>query len=557
MKKRSNFSIMWKLSGLVKPLMGYMLLAIFMGLLGHLCAAFITVLGGYGLLRVLDFPVSLSMAVIFVCLIVFAIARGLLRYGEQACNHYIAFKLLALIRDKVFQALRKLCPAKLEGRDKGDLISVITSDIELLEVFYAHTISPIAIAVTFSAVMCLYIGHFHGLLAGIALLAYVVVGAVIPLWISKRSGEVGMAYRSKAGELSGFVLGSLRGLSETLQYGGGAKRLAEMNAKSDDLSADENKMKALTGQNMALTNTVVLCFDLLMLFASARLCIKGDISFDGVVLATLALMGSFGPVIALANLGSTLQNTFAAGERVLDILEEVPLVHEIEDGQSPAYDGASLEDVDFAYEEEQILNGVNLKVEKGSVVGIVGKSGCGKSTMLKLLMRFWQADGGKVAVSGTDVNQINTASLRDMESYMTQETHLFHDSIRNNIRIAKLDATDVEIEEACKKASIHDFICSLPKGYDTPVGELGDTLSGGEKQRIGLARVFLHDAPLMLLDEPTSNLDSLNEGMILKSIDEAKKDKTVILVSHRKSTMGVCDVIHTMDDLSAEGGRVS
>lgn len=557
MKKRTNLQIMLKLVGLVKPLLGYMILAITMGLAGHLCATFITILGGYALLKMLHFSIAVSFIALFVLVIVFAIARGLLRYGEQACNHFIAFKLLALIRDKVFQALRKLCPAKLDGRDKGNLISVITSDIELLEVFYAHTISPAAIAFLFSLVMFFFIGSFHPVLAIIALAAYIVVGIAIPLYISKRCGSEGILFRSKSGELSGFVLGSLRGLAETIQYGGGKDRLAKMNAQTDSLSKHEKKMKDFTGQNTAITNTVILLFDLMMLFGSAMLCGSGQIGFDGVLIPTIALMGSLGPVIALANLGSTLQNTFAAGDRVIDILEESPVVEEIADGKEVAFESADVEHVTFAYDSEEILSDVSLHAKKDSVIGIVGKSGCGKSTLLKLLMRFWETDKGSVKISGTNVNEINTVNLRGMESFMTQETHLFHDSIENNLRIAKLDATHEEIVEACKKAAIHTFIESLPNGYDTQVGELGDTLSGGEKQRIGLARAFLHNAPMMLLDEPTSNLDSLNEGMILKALHEEKKGKTIILVSHRESTMRIADEVYSMAQISANGGRKS
>ena len=459
---------------------------------------------------------------------------------------------MALIRDKVFQALRKLCPAKLEGKDKGDLISVITSDIELLEVFYAHTISPIAIAFLFCIILCVFIGSYHPVLGGIALAAYITVGGIVPLVTSRLSGDDGIRFRTKSGNLSAFVLDSLRGLSETLQYGQGAKRLDEMNAQTDALSVDEESMKRTAGRNQAVTNTIILIFDLVMLFTAAIMYQNGQIAFIGVLIPTIALMSSFGPVVALANLGSTLQNTFAAGNRVLDILEETPAVEEIQGKKESTFTGASAQNVTFAYGDETILEDVSVDIPQGSIIGIVGRSGSGKSTLLKLLMRFWKVQKGTVAISGTSVDEINTSNLRDMESFVTQETHLFHDSIRNNLRIAKLDATDEEIQNACKKASVHDFIMSLPQGYDTPVGELGDTLSGGERQRIGLARAFLHDAPLMLLDEPTSNLDSLNEAVILKSLREEKKDKTVVLVSHRQSTMRIVDRVY-----SVEHGRMS
>lgn len=547
MKKRSGFRVMTRLIGLVKPLAGFMVLAIIMGLIGHLAAAFITIFGGYAVADILCLDAPFSLTVIFICVCVFALVRGVLRYAEQACNHFIAFKLLALLRDKVFRALRRLCPAKLEGRDKGNLISVITSDIELLEVFYAHTISPVAIAFLFSVILCLFIGSYHVILGLIALGAFITVGVVIPILTSRFSGDDGIRFRTGSGELSGFVLDSLRGLSETLQYGQGKQRLCEMNDRTDALSVDEKRMKRTAGRNQAVTNTVILIFDLAMLFASAMLYQNGQVEFVGVLISTIALMSSFGPVVALANLGSTLQNTFAAGNRVLDILDETPVVEEISGREEISFRGASAEDVTFAYGEETILDHISVDIPQGSVIGVAGRSGSGKSTLLKLFMRFWKAQKGSLKLSGTDVNDINTRNLRDMESFVTQETHLFHDSIRNNLRIAKLSATDEEIKAACKKASVHDFIMTLPQGYDTPVGELGDTLSGGERQRLGLARAFLHDSDLLLLDEPTSNLDSLNEAVILRSLKEEKENRTVVLVSHRQSTMRIVDKVYSVE----------
>ena len=595
MKRRSGFTVMARLVGLVKPLTGYMILAVLMGFIGHLCAAFITILGGYAVLNALGFSTTVSVKTVFICVLLFALLRAVLRYAEQGCNHFIAFKLLAMIRDKVFQALRKLCPAKLEGRDKGDLISLITSDIELLEVFYAHSISPVAIAFLFTVVMSLFIGDFHPALGLLALLAYLSVGIIIPLVTSRLSGtgaargesstgtvetegvrksqpaatvetegvrkgqaagsaagNAAMEFRVRSGELSSFVLDSLRGLSETIQYGQGEARLAEMNVRTDALSGDEKRMKRISGRNMAATNTAILFFDLCMLFAGAMLYQRGRVDFSGVLIPSIAMFASFGPVIALANLGSTLQSTFAAGNRVLDILDEKPVTEEITDGiaidgKNAAFGGARAEKVRFSYGNEVILEDLSLVFRPGRITGVMGRSGSGKSTLLKLLMRFWKTDSGKISISGREIDSINTASLRNCESFVTQETHLFHDSIRNNLRIAKLDATEEEIEAACRKASVHDFIMTLPQGYDTPVGELGDTLSGGERQRLGLARAFLHDAPFLLLDEPTSNLDSLNEGVILKSLCEEGEDRTVVLVSHRQSTMRIADTVYTVE----------
>ncbi len=550
--KRNGLTVMARLIGLVKPMTGYMILAIAMGLLGHLCASFITILGGYSILNMMGLSQSLSLAVIFVTVVILAALRAILRYGEQTCNHFIAFNLLAILRDKVFRALRRLAPAKLEGRDKGDLISVITSDIELLEVFYAHTISPIGIWMLFTACMCVFIGSIHPVLGILALLSYLVIGAGIPFLISSQSGEAGIHFRNKAGNLSAFVLDSLRGLGEIQQYHAGQARLEEIRHRSNALSADEEQLKKMSGRNTAVTNTVILLFDLGMLLSAAMLYKAGAIGVDGVLLSTLALFASFGPSVALATLGSTLQNTFAAGNRVLDILEENPMVEDVSGKSEIEFHGAAAEQVRFRYGEELILDGLSLDISEKEIVGIVGRSGSGKSTLLKLFMRFWQSQHGKILISGRDVNDINTENLRNMESYVTQETVLFHDSIRNNLKIAKLNATEAEIISACKKASVHDFILALPNGYDTPVGELGDTLSGGERQRIGLARAFLHDAPFMLLDEPTSNLDSLNEAVILRALKEEKENRTILLVSHRESTMRIANRVY-----SVENGRMS
>lgn len=552
MKKRSNLSIMLRLITLVKPLAGYMTAAVAMGVAGFLCAQFITILGGYAMLDVLKLHARISISAIFVLVLVLAVLRAVLKYGEQSCNHFIAFKLLAIIRDHVFKALRKLCPAKLEGRDKGDLISVITSDIELLEVFYAHTISPVCIAFIMSMIMSIFIGSYSGLLGVIATVAYIAVGVFVPVMISKKSGTLGEDFRRQSGQLSGYVLESLRGLDEEIQYSYGEKRLDDLKLRTDSLSLKQEKMSVNVGFNTAITNSVILIFDIIMLVTSVSLYRSGAVGLEGVIIPLVALMSSFGPVVALANLGTTLQNTLASGGRVLDILDESPVTEEITEGRDITFSGARAENVTFSYGEEKILDGLSLDMKKGKITGIIGRSGSGKSTLLKLFMRFWKTQWGRIAISDEDIDSINTASLRNAESFVTQETELFHDSIENNIRIAKLDATHDEVISACKKASIHDFIMTLPNGYDTNVGELGSTLSGGERQRIGLARAFLHDAPFMLLDEPTSNLDSLNEAVILKALHDEGAGRTVALVSHRKSTMCICDKVY-----SVENGRLS
>ena len=587
-KRRSAIRIMGSLIGLVKPLLHIMLAAIILGTLGYLCAIFLTILAGqvivHGLLTGaagIIVPVDnmwlafIPVKTIITVMIVIAVLRGILHYAEQYCNHFIAFKLLAIIRHKVFASLRKLCPAKLEGRDKGNLISIITTDIELLEVFYAHTISPIAIATLTSMVMVIFIGRYHWLAGMLALAAYLIVGVAIPMWNGKRGSQKGMEFRTSFGELNSFVLDSLRGLDETIQYGQGEKRKEQMSERSKNLAGIQKSLSKMEGSQRSFTNMVILLASFGMLALTIWLYDKGAIGFEGILTCTIAMMGSFGPVVALSSLSNNLNQTLASGERVLSLLEETPLVEEIPgDVETPGtesveheFTGAEVENVTFAYkvnglegdredglgrDNEVILDNYSLKLQPGKITGIHGASGSGKSTLLKLLMRFWDVQDGSISVDGTNVRKIPTRHLRDMESYVTQETHLFHDSIANNIEVAKPGASREEIMEAARKASIHDFIMTLPKEYDTEVGELGDTLSGGEKQRIGIARAFLHECPLILLDEPTSNLDSLNEGIILKSLKESAEKKTVVLVSHRVSTMNVADLVYEM-----ENGRIS
>ena len=613
-KRRSAISIMGSLIGLVKPLLHIMLAAIILGTAGYLCAIFLTIFAGQVIVHGLmdgagmtaiaiknTWLINTPVKTIITIMIIIAVLRGILHYAEQYCNHFIAFKLLAIIRHKVFAVLRKLCPAKLEGRDKGNLISIITTDIELLEVFYAHTISPIAIATLTSLIMVIFIGRYHWLAGILALAAYMIVGIVIPMWNGRRGSQMGMEFRTNFGELNSFVLDSLRGLDETIQYDQGEKRKEQMSERSRSLAGMQEKLSKMEGTQRSFTNMVILLASFGMLALTVWLYGKGEIGFEGILTCTIAMMGSFGPVVALSSLSNNLNQTLASGERVLSLLEEIPIVEEISgdvdirtdsdneisntsivsentdndirnQNNSPekekyilrgiltgraknsvnAFSGAEAKHVTFAYENETILDDYSLKLEPGKITGIHGASGSGKSTLLKLLMRFWDVNEGSVSVDGEDVRKIPTRHLRDMESYVTQETHLFHDSIANNIAVGSPGASREAIIEAAKKASIHDFIMKLPKGYDTEVGELGDTLSGGEKQRIGIARAFLHDSPLILMDEPTSNLDSLNEGIILKSLREAAEKKTVVLVSHRKSTMNIVDTVFEM-----KNGRIS
>lgn len=562
--RRSAVQIMGQLIGLVKPLLIFMIAAILLGTVGYLCAIFLTILAGqvlaHGLIPQLFFRIRnprlvfMPVKTVLTIMIVIALLRGILHYLEQYCNHYIAFRLLAIIRHKVFEALQKLCPAKLESRDKGNLISIITTDIELLEVFYAHTISPICIAFLTSLFMVLFIGHYHYLAGLLALIAYIIVGVIIPVINGKLGSAEGMTFRNNFGELNSFVLDSLRGLDETIQYNQGEERKQEIIERSKQLAKQQEYLSYREGAQRSITNTVILLASFGMLFLTLFLYLNHELGFEGIITCTLSMMGSFGPVVALSSLSNNLNQTLASGERVLSLLEEKPLVEKVEGDKetNDSFKGATLNHVTFSYDDETILDDYSLKLEPGTITGIHGVSGSGKSTILKLLMRFWDVNQGSITVDEEEIKQIPTKHLRNMESYVTQETHLFHDSIANNIAIAKKDATREEIMEACKKASIHDFIMTLPKGYDTEVGELGDTLSGGEKQRIGIARAFLHDAPMILMDEPTSNLDSLNEGIILKSLKESSKQKTIVLVSHRSSTMNIADTVYEMKD-----GRIS
>lgn len=550
---RNGLKVMYKLIGLVLPLVHVMIAAITMGVIGFLTAIFIIVLGGVGLLNILGFATALSLKQVIIGIVICAVLRGILRYAEQGSNHYIAFKLLALIRHKVFIKLRKLAPAKLEGKDKGNLISIITTDTELLEVFYAHTISPIIIAFITSVIMTIFIGSYNIFLGAIALVAYFIVGVIIPVWSSNQGDETGQQYRDELGDLNSYFLSSIRGINDIIQYGVGKERLDEINRRTDELETKQKFLLKQEGSNRAVTDTAILLCSMVMLFAGCILYNKGQVDFTQVIIPLIALMSSFGPVVAISNLSNNLFHTIAAGNRVLDLLEEEPAVEEVSGKEAVEFADMKLENVSFAYDDEVILEDFNMEIKKNTIIGIYGKSGCGKSTLLKLLMRFWEVNNGAITIGGKNINEINTSDLRKMQSFVTQDTYLFNDTIANNIGIAKENATMEEIIAAAKKASIHDFIMSLPKGYDSKVGELGGNLSGGEKQRIGIARAFLHDAPMILLDEPTSNLDSLNEGIILKSLMESKENKTIIIVSHRKSTMNIADVVLDVEKNSLQG----
>ena len=552
-RRRSNISIMCRMVKLVKPLVPVMIAAVILGVIGFLCAIFLTVGAALVLTGIAGFGPAISVGAGIALVAACGLLRGPLHYGEQMCNHYLAFKILALVRDRVFGKLRTLAPAKLEGRSKGDLVSLVTSDVELLEVFYAHTLSPVLIAVLVCGVMIAFIGSVSWQLAIGVFVAYVLVGAVAPWVASRAAGNGGRELRDALGGMNAFVLDSLRGLRETLQFGQEHARAEQLDSCMDSLSKVEDRLKGRAARSMAATNGLVLGLDVAMVALACALCAHGVIDSGQAFVCVAALMSSFGPVIAVANLGSGLQQTLASGARVLDLLDEQPQIRDVADGCTVGvFSGAAAEHVDFSYGASSVLKDVSLEVTPGSIVHLAGKSGSGKSTLCKLFMRFWDPSDGCIRVSGQDIRGVNTESLRAIEGYMTQETHLFSGTVGDNITLAKPDATPEELAEACRKAALTGLIERLPQGLDTSVGELGDTLSGGERQRIGLARMFLHDAPFVLLDEPTSNLDSLNEAAVMRALLDARQGKTVVLVSHRASTAAICDASYTV-----ERGRLS
>lgn len=545
-ENKNGLSVMLGLIGMVKPLIAYMAAAIAMGCIGNLMAAFITILGAVGIGSVLGYFTGISMGVVFALILIVALLRGILRYAEQASNHYIAFRLLAKIRGNVFAALRKLAPAKLDGSEKGNLITIITSDIELLEVFYAHTISPVVIAVLTSVFMCLFIGYFSPVLGILAGVFYLIVGVVIPVINSRQGLQYGIKYRQMYGSLNTLVLDNFYGLSEILQYGRQKERLQKMNSHTQELEKQNRILKKKESYQRIASDSVILTAGITILAIGGFLTASGRMQGGEVLLCTVAMMSSFGPTAALAALSNNLSQTLASGRRVLELLKEAPQTAEINSSILVPEGDIHGDKVTFSYGDEDILQNFSVSFEKNKIHGILGKSGCGKSTLLKLLMRFYETDGGEIRYAGQNVNEIDTKALQSHISYVTQETFLFQDTIENNIKIADEAATREEVIEAAKKASLHDFIASLPMGYDTKISELGESLSGGEKQRVGVARAFLHKSKVILLDEPTSNLDSLNEGILIKSLQDDKENRTIILVSHRKSTMGIAERVTAM-----------
>lgn len=553
--RRSGAKVMAGLIVLLGSLSYIMILAVLNGALGSIAAMGVTVFGATAVAKALGImglcaEISLSWGLIIGLAVGCGVVRGALRYLEQYSNHYIAFRLLAVLRDRIFAALRVLCPAKLESKQKGSIISMLTSDIETLEVFYAHTVSPVFIAVTVSLAVLLFTGFIAGLyLAFIALAAYIVIGVVVPLVSSKALKESGVNYRREFASFNSYFLDSIKGIKDIVINNAESDRKIEVNRRSDVLLSETKKMRKSTTKASSATDLIVALFDIAALAAGIALALAGVTDIGRMIIAVVAILGSFGPVIAISALPGNLTQTFASGDRVLALLEEKPAVTPVEDGKTFEYEKLYVDGLSFSYDKNlPVLKDVCMYAEKGEIVGIVGESGCGKSTLLKLLLRFWERDKGKIEYNGIDVDDIDSDNLLDNVTMVSQTTYLFDDTIEENLKIAKSDATRQELEDACKLASVHDFITTLPDGYKTRVGTMGDNLSAGEKQRIGLARAFLKGSELILLDEPTSNVDSINEGMILRSLAEQKSKKSIILVSHRESTMALADRVYRVDD---------
>ncbi len=551
-KRRNGFTIMAKLIVLVGSLAYIMLLAVVNGLLGYLAALGTTLFGAMGVAKLLEPALFKHASVwLFVGLAVGSgVLRGILRYFEQYSNHNIAFKLLALLRDKIFNKLRKLAPAKIDNKNKGNLVAMITSDVEILEVFYAHTVSPVFIAITVSLTIFLFVGLFiNWYLAAVAICAYVVIGIVFPPIASKAMASSGVNYKKKFASFSSYFLDSIRGAKEIVVHNAVEDRKKNVDEQSEGLLSSLKIMKRATARITGSTELLVTIFLIITTIVGIVLAKNGTITAGKMIIGIVAIFGSFGPVIAIAALPSSLTLTFAAGDRLLNLLAEKPIIEDVTNKQNIEYKDVKVENITFGYEENvEVLKDISMHAGKGEIVGIVGASGCGKSTLLKLLLRFYPFNKGDISYNDISINDINTQSLLSNVTMISQATYLFDESIKENLRIAKADATEEEMKEACKVASIDDFISDLPQGYDTQVASAGNNLSAGEKQRVGLARAFLRGSELILLDEPTSNLDSINEGIILKSLLSMKGKRSIILVSHRKSTMAIADRIYKIEN---------
>lgn len=556
--RRSGVKIAAGLAALLGSLSFVMVAAVVNGALGFFAAMGVTVFASLGVAKALGETVALSYGAIAAAAVACGVLRGVLRYFEQYGNHYIAFKLLAVLRDRIFSALRLLAPVKTEGRQKGNLIAMITSDIETLEVFYAHTVSPICIAAVVSVSVFLFVGLAASwYLALTALIGYVVIGIASPLRASAKLKAGGVNYRRGFASFNAFFLDSIKGIREIVLNNGGEERKKEVNRRSEDLLKETEKMKNSVAKNSAAVELLISLFIIASFAVGVLLVSEGTLSLGRMIIGVTAVFGSFGPVTALSALPGNLTQTFACGDRVLNLLEEQPAVQPVIGGKTFRFDRVNVDRLSFAYNDEaEILKEICLNAKKGEIIGIVGKSGCGKSTLLKLLMRFREKNSGRIDYNETEIGEIDSVNLTDNVTMVPQNVWLFDETVEENLRIAKPEATAEELEAACRAAAIHERIVSLPDGYRTRVGFGGSRLSAGEKQRLGVARAFLRGSGLILLDEPTGNIDSLNEGILLKSLVNAKKDKCIILVSHRESTMSIADRIYRLENHRLhEGGE--
>lgn len=548
--RRNGLLIMFNLIKLLGSFSFIMILAVINGVLGFILAMGVTIFGALGIAKVLGANIFLTYEIIISLAIVCGLLRGVLRYFEQYFNHYIAFKLLEVLRGKIFRKLRSLAPAKLEGKQKGNIIAILTADIETLEVFYAHTISPICIAFFVCLSVVIFVGAVSSwYLSIVALIGYVFIGIILPLIYSKFLKKDGVSYRNNFSAFNSYFLDSIKGIKEIVFHNKEKERNKIVNQKSEELLDITKKMKNKNALIIAFSELIVSLFVIVSLIIGLLLFFQNKISIGFLIVGVVTIFGSFGPVMAISNLPGNLTQTFASGERVLNLLEEKPLVNEIKNAKSFQFESLEVKGLSFGYDDKnKILDDVNFSIKKGEIIGIVGPSGSGKSTILNLLLRFYKKEKGYILFNGIDIEEINTSSLLDNVTLVSQSTYLFNESISENLRVAKENAYFNELVEASKKANVHKFIESLPEGYKNEVKTMSENLSSGEKQRIGLARAFLKNSPLILLDEPTSNVDSMNEGMILKSLLEVKNEHAIILVSHRESTMSICDKIYRFEN---------
>ena len=552
-KKRSVPSVVFGLLGLFGRLWPLVGTSTLFASSGFAAAILMVVLGAAAMLGIAAGCFTWNIALVAALVLLCGVVRGFLRYGERLVSHDQTFQTLAVIRSKVFRHMRTLAPARLEARDTGDLITLLTADIELLEVFYAHTISPVLVAFIVSVAVAVGIGTQQVWLGVAALAGFAVVGVLLPILLNIWTDTLGRRTKERSVRFGSFMYESLMGLSEVLRFGATDLRRDELGGRMGALAAEEVKLARRSAVAQGLTDTLTLASCFLFAYLAYALTAQGLVAGVAAAACVVAYSVSFDPVRAVAHLGSSLHQTLASGERVLDFLDERPETLDVLEGAQPAaFTGAELANVAFSYGEEEVLSNFNVSIQPGAFLHVAGPSGAGKSTFLKLLMRVWDAQQGSVKVSGEEVRNIETARLRTLEGSMTQTTHLFSGTIRQNIAFVRPGCTDEELDRAVSRASLSGLIERLPKGLDTQLGEIGEGLSAGERQRIGLARIFLYDAPFLLLDEPTSNLDCLNEVAVLNALAQAREGKTIAMVSHRMSAAAFADATLVVDQ-----GRLS